>query len=184
MTSGGITKRTSGRISPSAGPLLIPSPWGRLRSPFLFADGSGRKDLFSYRRILDKDLFEEEAFQSVLPLSTGRRSTTGWGPIVGVPEAQAWHHLYMAKQLSLSFLYWMQTEAPRHDGGYGYPELRLRVDVVRAQDGLAMYPYVRQSRRIKAEFTVAGAAHRNHSAGATWEPEEFFDSVKDRRISD
>ena len=82
----------------------------------------------------------------------------------------------MAKQLSLSFFYWMQTEAPRHDGGYGYPELRLRGDMVGTSDGLAMYPYIRESRRIKAEFTVleqhvAEAVRGEHGA------EKFYDSV-------
>jgi hypothetical protein len=142
----------------------------------LFADGSGRKDLFSYRQILDKDLFEEGAFQSSVTIVNWPQIDYWLGPIVGVPEAEAWHHLYMAKQLSLSFLYWMQTEAPRHDGGYGYPELRLRVDVVGTQDGLAMYPYVRESRRIKAEFTVL-EQHIATAVRGDLGAEEFFDSV-------
>ncbi|MCP5119925.1 MAG: FAD-dependent oxidoreductase, partial [bacterium] len=45
-------------------------------------------------------------------------------------------------------------EAPRPDGGQGWPGLRLRNDVVGTEDGLAKYPYVRESRRIRAEFTV------------------------------
>ena len=57
--------------------------------------------------------------------------------------------------LPLSFLYWMQTEAPRHDGGgKGYPEIKLRPDIVGTLDGLAKYPYIRESRRILAEFTI------------------------------
>jgi hypothetical protein len=59
-----------------------------------------------------------------------------------------------AKQLSLSLLYWMQTEAPRPDGGAGWRGLRLREDVVGTADGLAKHPYVRESRRIRAELTV------------------------------
>ena len=51
-------------------------------------------------------------------------------------------------------LYWMQTEAPRLDGGAGYRGLRLRPDVVGTDDGLAKHVYVRESRRIRAEFTV------------------------------
>jgi hypothetical protein len=51
-------------------------------------------------------------------------------------------------------LYWLQNEAPRPDGKTGWPGLRLRKDVVGIEDGLAMYPYIRESRRIKAEFTV------------------------------
>ena len=60
-----------------------------------------------------------------------------------------------ARQLSLSFLYLLQMEAPRPDGGLGYPGLRLRGDVTgSAPDGLALAPYVRSSRRIRAESTV------------------------------
>jgi hypothetical protein len=39
-----------------------------------------------------------------------------------------------AKQLSLSLLYWVQTEAPRPDGGAGWKGLRLREDVVGTDD--------------------------------------------------
>ncbi|MRR31827.1 FAD-dependent oxidoreductase, partial [bacterium] len=55
---------------------------------------------------------------------------------------------------SLSLLYWMQTEAPRSDGGTGLKGLRLRADIMGTEHGLAKYPYIRESRRIKAEFTV------------------------------
>ena len=59
-----------------------------------------------------------------------------------------------ARQLSLSVLYWLQTEAPRADGGTGFPGLRIRPDVTGTADGLAKGPYVRESRRIKAVTTV------------------------------
>jgi hypothetical protein len=58
-----------------------------------------------------------------------------------------------AKQLSLSLLYWLQTEVP-HSEGNGWKGLRLRKDVLGTPDGLAKYPYIRESRRIKAMFTV------------------------------
>ena len=48
----------------------------------------------------------------------------------------------------------MQTEAPRADGGTGFPGLRLRGDVTGSDDGLAQAPYIRESRRIRAEYTV------------------------------
>ena len=57
----------------------------------------------------------------------------------------------------------MQTEAPRPDGGLGWPGLRLRPDIVDTEDAFAKYPYTRESRRIQAEFTVVeqhiGADH-------------------------
>ena len=63
-------------------------------------------------------------------------------------------HFEASKQLSLSLLYWLQTEVPRPDGGKGWPGLRLRNDIMGTDDGLAKYPYVRESRRIKAVFTI------------------------------
>src|SRR5690625_8047888 len=47
-------------------------------------------------------------------------------------------------------LYWMQTEAPRPDGGRGWPGLRLRPDLMGTDDGLAMAPYHREGRRLRA----------------------------------
>ena len=96
---------------------------------------------------------------------------------MGVSEQERQQHLEACRQLSLSFLYWMQTEAPRHDGGAGYPGLRLRHDVVGTSDGLAKSIYVREARRIEAEFTVTeahvGVEQRGDLVGA----EPFDDSV-------
>jgi len=36
----------------------------------------------------------------------------------------------------------------------GWKGLRLRPDITGTEDGLAKYPYIRESRRIQAEFTV------------------------------
>lgn len=86
-----------------------------------------------------------------------------------------------ARQLSLSLLYWMQVEAPRPDGGVGYPGLRPRGDVTGTPDGLAMAPYIRESRRIRAQATVTeqhvGAACRGVARGAPGIGEVFPDSV-------
>ena len=76
------------------------------------------------------------------------------GNLVEVSDEERRRHLDAAKQLSLSLLYWLQTEAPRPDGKAGWRELRLRPDIVGTEDGLAKYPYVREARRIKAVTTV------------------------------
>jgi hypothetical protein len=101
---------------------------------------------------------------------------------VGVPEKEAAGHVARAGQLSLSLFYWLQTEAPRPDGRQGWPGLRLRGDVLGTADGLAKYPYVRESRRIKAAFTVreehVGAANRANVTGQpTNAAAAFADSV-------
>ena len=112
--------------------------------------------LFPFRQILDPSHFEA-GFAAPISLVNWPQIDYWLGPIIGVSDEEKQRHLEGAKGLSLSFLYWMQTAAPRHDGkngGTGYPELRLRDDVVGTKDGLAKYPYIRESRRILAEFTV------------------------------
>ena len=86
-------------------------------------------------------------------------------------------HLAAAKQQSLSLLYWLQTEAPRSDGGQGFPGLRLRKDVVGTDDGLAKYPYIRESRRIRAEFTVCEQHVSVAQRPGCDRAEQFDDSV-------
>jgi len=62
-----------------------------------------------------------------------------------------------AKITSLGFGYWLQNEAPRDvqggDGG-GYPELELATSALNSKDGLSQFPYIRESRRVKALKTV------------------------------
>jgi hypothetical protein len=85
--------------------------------------------------------------------------------------------------LSLSLLYWLQTEVPREDGGKGWPGLRLRKDIMGSEDGLAKYPYVRESRRIRALFTIleehVGAENRGMITGKQSgnRAADFYDSV-------
>jgi hypothetical protein len=62
------------------------------------------------------------------------------------------------RQMSRCFLYWLQTEAPRHDDGHGHPGLRLCGEPLGTDDGLAMACYVREGRRLAAE-TVVTEAH-------------------------
>ena len=102
-------------------------------------------------------------------------------PVVGVsPQAQA-QALEQARQFSLSFFYWMQTDAPRRDHGYGYPGLRLRGDVLGTPDGLAKQAYYREGRRIQAEFTVLeqhlGVKARQGLGQGHDRAERFHDSV-------
>ncbi|HWQ55887.1 MAG TPA: FAD-dependent oxidoreductase [Bryobacteraceae bacterium] len=111
-------------------------------------------NLFLYRRIAHKENFAPGAYPSDITLVNWPHNDYWLGNLFEVSEDEAARHLKRGKQLSLALLYWMQTEAPRPDGGQGWPGLRLRRDLVGTADGLAMYPYVRESRRIRAEFTV------------------------------
>ena len=63
------------------------------------------------------------SFDSDLTLVNWPMNDYWLGPLIEVDEATANRHLADAKQLSLSLLYWLQTEAPRSDGGTGFPGL-------------------------------------------------------------
>ncbi len=110
--------------------------------------------LWAYRRIADKTQFVPGAYRGDISLVNWPHNDYLLGNLNDVSPDEAARHLARAKQLSLSLLYWMQTEAPRPDGGTGWKGLRLRPDIVGTEDGLAKYPYIRESRRIRAEFTV------------------------------
>jgi len=113
-----------------------------------------RKGFWTYRRIADRDLFEPGFYRGDISIVNWPQNDYSFGLICETSKAEAARHLRRAKQLSLSLLYWLQTEAPRPDGGTGWKGLRLRPDIVGTEDGLAKYPYIREGRRIRAEFTV------------------------------
>lgn len=120
----------------------------------LFPDDSGRPSLWTYRRIIDPALFCGALYQSDISLINWAQNDFDLGMIYEVSEEERRRHLEGARELSLSLLYWLQTESPRPDGGKGYPGLRLRGDVLGTEDGLAKYPYIRESRRIRALYTI------------------------------
>jgi hypothetical protein len=141
----------------------------------LFEEAEGYS-WWTFRRTLDRENFIDGFAASDVTAVDWPQNDYRAGAICGVDGQQQAKHTEAAKQLSLSLLYWLQTEAPRPDGGQGYPGLRLRGDVVGGTpDGLAMAPYIRTSRRIRAEFTVLeqhiGYPLRPHG------PEIFPDSV-------
>ncbi|MDQ8153920.1 MAG: FAD-dependent oxidoreductase [Gemmatimonadota bacterium] len=117
-------------------------------------DPAARKGFWTYRRIIDRDLFAPGASASDITIVNWAQNDYSFGSLIDVAPDVAARHVERARQLSLSLLYWLQTEAPRPDGGAGWSGLRLRPDVVGTRDGLAMHPYIRESRRIQAEFTV------------------------------
>lgn len=150
-------------------PLFAQSPEAAVTEP---AD-----DLWHYRRIL--------SLHNLLPSFAGGEITlVNWPqidywerPLLGVSSGERDRALAEARELTRSFVYWMQTEAPRHDGGVGYPELKPRGDVTGTADGLAKEAYIRESRRIRPLFTVTeehiGVEMRGPHAGSA----RFDDSV-------
>jgi FAD dependent oxidoreductase len=112
-------------------------------------------DIWLYRRIADRNNFVAGTYKSDVTLANWPQNDDWLGDLITAKSPQEKERLLQqAKQLSLSLLYWMQTDAPRADGGHGWKGLRLRKDIVDTDDGLAKTVYVRESRRIRAEFTV------------------------------
>jgi hypothetical protein len=135
----------------------------------------GDTNLWTFRRIAARRHFTPGAYESDICLVNWPMIDYLDGPVFDVPDAAK--HLAGAKELSQAVFYWLQTEAPRPDGGTGFQGLRLRGDLLDSQDGLAQAPYIRESRRIAAEYTVveqdlsvavrgaAGAAEYGDSVG-------------------
>lgn len=140
-------------------------------------------NLWNYRRIINRSNFMPGTYPGDITIVNWPQNDYMLGNIIDVSEKEFLKHIDQARQLSLSLLYWLQTEAPRPDGGRGWPGVRLRKDIMGTDDGLAKYPYVRESRRIKAVFTVkeehVGREQRAMVTGNKSEirAAEFYDSV-------
>lgn len=140
-------------------------------------------NLFNYRRIIHKDNFKPGFYEGGITIVNWPQNDYMRGSLIDVSKKEFEKNIANAKQLSLSLLYWLQTEVPRPDGGQGWPGLRLRKDIMETEDGLAKYPYIRESRRIKAVFTVleehVGSANRALITGKESgnRAAEFSDSV-------
>ena len=146
-------------------------------------DTSPILNLWLYRRIINKNNFLHGTYQSDITLVNWPQNDYMLGNIITDNDDDFKKHVANAKQLSLSLLYWLQTEAPRTDKGYGWKGLRLRNDIMGTEDGLAKYPYVRESRRIKPVFRIleehVGQENRMLVTGIkeNIKSADFYDSV-------
>jgi len=132
--------------------------------------------LWLFRRIVARQHYPLDAQPHEVTLVNWPQNDYWEGNIIDKPDAEVAKHVEAARQLSLSLLYWLQTDAPRPDGGRGYPGLYLRPDLTGTDDGLAMAPYIRESRRIRAVLTVT-EHHVGTEARQGRSAEVFADSV-------
>ncbi len=128
-----------------------PEPATLKKRPLSFdpecADRGSPPCLWTYRRIADKRNFTAGEFLSDICLVNWPQNDYWLGNLHNVSAARPLIISIARSSLSLSLMYWLQTVA-------GWRGLRLRGDVTGTEDGLAKYPYIRESRRIQAEFTV------------------------------
>jgi hypothetical protein len=131
---------------------------------------------WNYRRIRSAGQFTDVLTTDVT-LMNWPQNDYWLAPLIGVDESARERALAASRELTRSLVYWLQTTAPRPEGGTGYPGLRLCPEATGTTDGLAKAAYIRESRRILAELTVTenhiGVTARKGLGG----PEQFADSV-------
>ncbi|MFU8852026.1 FAD-dependent oxidoreductase [Micromonospora sp. SL1-18] len=135
----------------------------------------GSDELWGFRRILARNHFRPGTFTSDITVVNWPMIDYLGGSVIGGTADEIAAHVAAARAQSLSFLYWLQTEAPRPDGGHGWPGLRLRPDITGTTDGLARRPYIREARRIRGQYRIVeqdlSAAVRSQGA------KDYDDSV-------
>ncbi len=113
---------------------------------------NGELPLWSYRRVFDPSLFDIKN-KNEISLINWPQNDYFFGNII--ENDKDYLHKEKAKELTLSLIYWLQTEAINNDGTKGITNLRLNGDVLGTLDGLAQYPYIREGRRLNSKFIVS-----------------------------
>lgn len=138
---------------------------------------------WTYRRLLAADSF----VGGVAPL--GDIALINWRgndfheeSYVEKPLDEQVRVLKRGRAFAQGFAHWLQTECPRDDGsGKGYPEMRLLTDADQpgvGADGFALHPYIRESRRLKARFTLT----ENHLLAPKTDPKAAFGTLFDDSV--
>jgi hypothetical protein len=112
-------------------------------------------DMWGYREYIHASNFNDPAFPcDVSMLNMGANDYQGPSLPTDDPVRDA-QIIEAARQASLGYVYWLQTELARDDrSGNGYPNLKVRADQFGTPDGTSAQAYIRESRRIKALYTI------------------------------
>ncbi len=144
--------------------------------PFSADDDSNTLDWWRYRRIVSARQWQAgQGPAHDVSLLNWAQNDCAHDPLIDGPRSPQQIEAD-ARELTLCLLHWLQTEAPRPDGGKGYPQWQPAPDLLGSLDGLALRPYVRESRRIKACTTLTQVdlmrPHTEPDAAATiaWYP--------------
>jgi hypothetical protein len=141
-----------------AQPFTLALDGGRRRHRMRVPGPAGELPFWTYRRVVDAALLGRPHDLALINWA-GNDDRDG-NLLAGTEERE--RALAEARQLSLAFLHWLQTECPRDPGdgdpeapARGYPELQPAPDVLGTPHALAKAPYVRESRRLLALERVA-----------------------------
>ncbi len=129
-------------------------------------------ELWRYRRIVDPGIYAQahRAEHPEVSLINWVQMDYFLKPLMGVGPDETKAALAGAREQSRCLLYWLQTEAPRPNGGAGWPGLRLRGDELGTDDGFALSPYIREPRRLDARAMLTEAhvgAGQRRAAGVS-----------------
>ncbi len=144
---------------------------GNVRSFRMFSGelNETSRGLWEYRRIVAQQHYTTKVNEAAL-INWPQQDYVG-GSLFGNEHAE--EHKKGAKEFARCLAYWIQNDAPRADGGFGYP-VRLAGKYLGTEDGFAKAVYVRESRRIVAKRMIL----EHHIARkCTSEPLEYPDSV-------
>ncbi len=143
----------------------------RVRSFRMFNGELNEKSLglWEYRRIVAQQNYTTKVNEASL-INWPQQDYIG-GSLFGNDQAE--EHKKGAKEFARCLAYWIQNEAPRSDGGHGYP-VRLAGQYLGTSDGFAKSVYVRESRRIVAKRMIL---EHQLSRKCTDELLEYPDSV-------
>ncbi|MDB5028287.1 MAG: hypothetical protein JWO66_1976 [Candidatus Eremiobacteraeota bacterium] len=123
----------------------------------------GGMNMFNYRQYLDARNFDDPAYRCDRTTMNTGSNDYGVASIPAGDSQQDAQIMKAAREATLGYLYWLQTECPRTDGaGHGYPELRPATEAFGTADGVAPVPYIRESRRIKALKTIVQQEIQKH----------------------
>jgi hypothetical protein len=111
----------------------------------MYDDPKHDMPFWTYRRLVAKELFPSYKFD-VSMINWESNDVRGEN-LIDVPLDVQAQRLALGKLISLGFLYWLQTDA-------GHPEISLLRDQLGTPDGMSKYPYIRESRRIKARKRI------------------------------
>ena len=113
-----------------------------------------KPNFWTYRRVIDSKMFVPGSYVGDVSVINWHMNDYTLGSLHGSTPEKAAEHRERSRQMSMALVYWLQTESPRSDGKKGWPGLRLCPEQTGTKDGLAMAAYIRESRRIKADFTI------------------------------
>ena len=121
--------------------------------------------IWNFRRVLCAANFLPGTIDADVTMLMNGNEYRG-GVLCGVTAAEAAANSEAARRLTLSLVHFLQTEIePGYVGGRGFPGIRPRPDRFDTADGLAVQPYIRELRRIRAEYTVTERSFRRDAPG-------------------